>query len=500
MKNILPRKLRDDPARSRYPEALAGLFTLGQAKEDHDYGPQAQLLADYVPDLIRMVLDDDLNERTEKDPAVWVPYHALKVLGELGPAEAAEPLLAGFALDDDWMGEALPPVYASIGPVAIPVLHAYLEDRSHDLHARGDASNALVAIAQAHPATRAEVVALLTAFLDRPGADAGGDEESITAFVIADLGDLKATTSYEAIRRAFTEDRVDAQVIGLDDIERDFGMRPAPDFSQPPQPRKEPGVRLVLKCKACGREREHIFARVYYDMGTATDDKKRAKYDPLVIPERVTCPKCGAVDQYELGGMGHMAILASLMAERTPELAANLRPDQRVRPINFTTRWGPMHPQEAIERYQRELAGQPDSADLHVGLGNVYRALGRYSQADVEFERALALDPRNPDVWVNLAQMAGMRRDRDEAIRCWERVRELARRSDLAPDEAALLADAADESLADLRRGVFVDFDPFAPPAEPAGPRTPGQRKVGRNEPCPCGSGKKYKHCHGRKG
>ena len=25
-----------------------------------------------------------------------------------------------------------------------------------------------------------------------------------------------------------------------------------------------------------------------------------------------------------------------------------------------------------------------------------------------------------------------------------------------------------------------------------------GERKVGRNEPCPCGSGKKYKQCHGR--
>jgi preprotein translocase subunit SecA len=23
-------------------------------------------------------------------------------------------------------------------------------------------------------------------------------------------------------------------------------------------------------------------------------------------------------------------------------------------------------------------------------------------------------------------------------------------------------------------------------------------RKVGRNDPCPCGSGKKYKKCHGR--
>jgi preprotein translocase subunit SecA len=26
------------------------------------------------------------------------------------------------------------------------------------------------------------------------------------------------------------------------------------------------------------------------------------------------------------------------------------------------------------------------------------------------------------------------------------------------------------------------------------------ERKVGRNEPCPCGSGKKYKHCHGTLG
>lgn len=34
----------------------------------------------------------------------------------------------------------------------------------------------------------------------------------------------------------------------------------------------------------------------------------------------------------------------------------------------------------------------------------------------------------------------------------------------------------------------------------PAVPQTPFVRgdKVGRNDPCPCGSGKKYKHCHGQ--
>jgi preprotein translocase subunit SecA len=35
------------------------------------------------------------------------------------------------------------------------------------------------------------------------------------------------------------------------------------------------------------------------------------------------------------------------------------------------------------------------------------------------------------------------------------------------------------------------------PVSEASGTFVRGERKVGRNEPCPCGSGKKYKHCHG---
>ena len=43
--------------------------------------------------------------------------------------------------------------------------------------------------------------------------------------------------------------------------------------------------------------------------------------------------------------------------------------------------------------------------------------------------------------------------------------------------------------------------EPAEPDAELAPVEQPfvrGSRKVGRNEPCPCGSGKKYKQCHGR--
>jgi len=38
---------------------------------------------------------------------------------------------------------------------------------------------------------------------------------------------------------------------------------------------------------------------------------------------------------------------------------------------------------------------------------------------------------------------------------------------------------------------------PAAPPPAEVAPFVRGDRKVGRNEPCPCGSGKKFKHCHG---
>jgi preprotein translocase subunit SecA len=45
--------------------------------------------------------------------------------------------------------------------------------------------------------------------------------------------------------------------------------------------------------------------------------------------------------------------------------------------------------------------------------------------------------------------------------------------------------------------------EPEAPPAEAGMPEEKKpfvrpDRKVGRNDPCPCGSGKKYKHCHGK--
>ena len=65
---------------------------------------------------------------------------------------------------------------------------------------------------------------------------------------------------------------------------------------------------------------------------------------------------------------------------------------------------------------------------------------------------------------------------------------------------AALAAGAATVAGAEGARRPLVarQVRPPAASAEPAAPMVRSEKKVGRNEPCPCGSGKKYKQCHGR--
>lgn len=74
-------------------------------------------------------------------------------------------------------------------------------------------------------------------------------------------------------------------------------------------------------------------------------------------------------------------------------------------------------------------------------------------------------------------------------------------------DELLLPLDAmaALEQEFEFKHEAFqgLDAEPGQQPAETDRaerhqPYVREQRKIGRNEPCPCGSGKKYKHCHGR--
>ncbi|MEM8490908.1 MAG: preprotein translocase subunit SecA [Pseudomonadota bacterium] len=82
---------------------------------------------------------------------------------------------------------------------------------------------------------------------------------------------------------------------------------------------------------------------------------------------------------------------------------------------------------------------------------------------------------------------------RDEAELIEQRRREAAEKAKMAFQhaEASAMAESAGDSESEPAETAS------AARAEVAQTFTREQPKIGRNEPCPCGSGKKYKHCHG---
>ncbi|MEK9590903.1 MAG: SEC-C metal-binding domain-containing protein, partial [Gammaproteobacteria bacterium] len=72
-------------------------------------------------------------------------------------------------------------------------------------------------------------------------------------------------------------------------------------------------------------------------------------------------------------------------------------------------------------------------------------------------------------------------------------------------DEAAVMEQQRREAAAKQKMAfehadvgsVVTNSDESAAPSAAPQPMTRAQPKVGRNDPCPCGSGKKYKQCHG---
>jgi len=104
------------------------------------------------------------------------------------------------------------------------------------------------------------------------------------------------------------------------------------------------------------------------------------------------------------------------------------------------------------------------------------------------------------------AEIEEQERERERQMARQLQTQHVSPQSVIASDDAADVAAAAGGS----RPGGFAASPGFAAGSGggqrlAAGPVAPGGetvvrdgRKVGRNEPCPCGSGKKYKHCHGQ--
>ena len=428
-----------------------------------------------VQPLVAMALDERLHRAGAQRPEVWAPLHALRLLGELDAAEAAEALLPLFEWDDDWLAEQLPETYAQFGRPALAPLRTLLFDRGRSALARSGAAQALARLAQAHPDLRGEVVAALAAHLD-PAEAQTPDDEVVNADAVRSLLELKGEEVLPAVRRAFEEERVDRMFIDYRDVEEAFGLPPEPRLHRGGRARPEQGMMLRLRCTACGFARDHWVERVYCDLGTVERQQRgeETPYDAYVIPQRIVCPKCGAADRYELTSMAHLALTAELLRLRYPAPGVDVDVAEQESPLSLV-HWAAagreMHPYEARDWYRQRMDEEPRDPDLHVRYASVLRTLGHAEDAMSHYRQALALDPHNLESAASLADLllgaaaerevedaAAADASRAEARRLLEQAVQDARGTpdpDPPPSQREMLVSFAQQTLAALEGGTL---------------------------------------------
>ena len=268
--------------RSDYSEPVSILLNLGDSGDGAwpDYGAMG-LGAEQIPDLIRMVEDEDLHWADQDSLEAWAPVHAWRALGQLQSEEAVEPLVKLLGridrYQDDMVSDELPEVLGMIGVAGVPRLSDYLVSPLEGLHAREAAADSLVQIGLHYPEARDDAVAALSRALE----DYPSQDSTLNAFVIGSLIELGAAEMGPLMERAFDAGCVDLSIIGdWEEVRVELGLPEEPQAPpeeegwlpgsplERPRPQKQTGSGLQRKQErdAARRQQERRWA-----------ERKRAK-------------------------------------------------------------------------------------------------------------------------------------------------------------------------------------------------------------------------------
>lgn len=147
-----------------------------------------------------------------------------------------------------------------------------------------------------------------------------------------------------------------------------------------------------------------------------------------------------------------------------------------------------------LERHRAAMAAQLyEREGIAPVLGHDERGRPGGNAWAIGFVRAMAL---RPDAWDALDED-------DESAQALDPLMRLVEEVEPPEGEAAqpIADEQREDAIAAMLDGVTQVYDILASARERAlAPAAPARRegpRVGRNDPCPCGSGRKFKHCHG---
>lgn len=196
-----------------------------------DYLQELGITSADIPELIRMMTDDDLNWADSDSIEVWAPVHAWRCLGFLRADAAITPLISLLHDDDDdsdWVMEEVPWVLGLIGESAIAPISLHLANRGALERSRISLVSALEHVALLHSDLQSTCIEKLASQL----ADYVHNPESLNGFLVSSLVELKAVSKASLISRAFDAERVDDTIRGnWPHLQIEMGLAIEADFT-----------------------------------------------------------------------------------------------------------------------------------------------------------------------------------------------------------------------------------------------------------------------------
>jgi tetratricopeptide (TPR) repeat protein len=434
--------------------------------------------------------------KIEDDPHSPAAVRAVRLLGRLRICEVIPTLLSALYHEDDYLSEAAEDALCEMGEAVLPHIEPVLRDGRDD-----DIMPILSLLGRLpYPGT----VEIILSHFERLHQINRED----LVYSIEELGSRRFIPQ---LKEYLTEDEPEEEVFQLlcwlheiDDpelprIERALASRKKEDEQMLAQLQAgdetafiRETIPLLLRCIPCGRTYTYSVREVIVDR----EDKEMRE---VYIRDPIICKYCRAEGQYEITAEARMAITANLVVMF--RLVDTGKADLNQGPVKLATLavgGKPMNPKEGLAYYQKEIGKHPDRAELRVGYGNLLLFWKKEGEAKAEFEKAVALDPLAIEALYSLAEMEIESGRFKEGYALYQRCLQsfdeghFYRMSDEKREE---FHEHLEVNLWELQKKLGLRPSPAQDLSGIAQEPIIRKDKVGRNDPCPCGSGKKYKRC-----
>src|SRR3989339_338141 len=178
--------------------------------------------------------------------------------------------------------------------------------------------------------------------------------------------------------------------------------------------------------------------------------------------------------------------MGTIMGNRTGVVSADSKVMVENNPIQF---------KKSYDYILNRIKEEPENAVLNLRAGNIARNFNKYSEAIKHYEKAIELNSKLIAAYLNLIEIYDYRNKyykikdaKVSAIFYLNEMMDLFRTQDF---DTITLQNSNDviQFIGEKSESLGVNFPELV--------KFPisHEKKIGRNEPCPCGSGKKYKKC-----